>query len=118
MAAAEFPDDDNGDALRHMAEQGVNLGVSHQVDFEHVFPDEKSARSFEEGVAELIASSKVHAPDEEDPEQEWEVQCRIAMVPTHEKITAVESQLEAVAAQFGGYSDGWGLCCKPDGTPA
>lgn len=118
MTEQQFPNDDNGDALRHMAEQGVDLSLSHQVDFEHVFSDEARARAFADAISEFVVDTKVHAPDEEDPEQEWEVQCRIAMVPSHAEITAMEMKLEAAASEQGGYSDGWGLCCNADGSPA
>lgn len=118
MTETDFPSDENGDALRHMAEQGVNLTASHKLDFELVFPDEAAAKKFESLAAGLVLESTCHGPDEEDPDQEWEVQCRVRMVPTHEEITAMEAKFEELAEEAGGYSDGWGLVSNADGSPA
>lgn len=120
---SQFPDDENGDALRHMAEHGVDLSAVHKVEFEHVFGDEASARSFAEAVSAgvlegaTVLETAVRAP-EDDEDDEWEVQCRLRLVPTYEAICRVEEHLDEQASALDGYSDGWGLLSKPDGSPA
>jgi hypothetical protein len=118
MSAVQYPDDENGDALRHMAEQGVDLTALHKLDFEHVFPDEKSARQFAQAVGSSVLETVVHSPEDPSDDDEWEVQCRVRMVPSHAEISATEQRLEAMASEFGGYADGWGLMSNPDGSPA
>jgi hypothetical protein len=112
----QFPDDENGDALRHMAEHGVDLSAEHKVEFEHVFSDEASARSFAEAVSALVLETAVRGPEDED-DDEWEVLCRLRLVPSYTAICEIEQRLDEKAGEFDGYSDGWGLLSKPDGTP-
>jgi len=114
---SQFPDDDNGAALRDMAAQGINLVSPRMMDFEHCFPDEAAARGFLVAVDGAVREAKLFPPD---PEQGrgWEVQCREWMVPTHSAITETERRLARVAARFGGYPDGRGSLSNPDGSPA
>lgn len=116
MNTQKFPDDENGAALQHMAEQGLDLTAAHQIDFEYVFPDETSARKFAAEARKFDLEVGVRLPEDED-EDEWEVQCGRRMVPTHAELSALEAQLDKVASQYGGESDGWGLMSNPDGSP-
>jgi hypothetical protein len=114
---SQFPDDENGDALRSMAAQGVNLVSPRVVDFEHCFPDEGAARGFLAAVEGTVLSAGIAHPDAETG-RGWEVQCRERMVPTHVAITQTEQRLAEIAARFGGHPDGWGSLSNPDGSPA
>ena len=114
----EFPKDENGAALRHMAAHGIDLTSLRVVDFEHVFPDESSARAFAEAVCGQVLEARVREPDPDDDAAGWEVQCRQRLVPTHAEITAWEAKLASSAAQFGGRPDGWGTLSEPDGSPS
>ncbi len=116
MPDQKFPDDENGAALQHMAEQGLDLTAAHQIDFEYVFADEASARNFAAAATELALEVGVRPPVDGD-DDEWEVQCRKRMVPTHPEITAVEQQLDKISEKYAGESDGWGLTSHPDGSP-
>lgn len=113
----QFPDDENGEALRHMAEHGVDLTALHKVEFEYVFEDEESARSFAEAVSGLVLETVVREPEDEEDE-EWEVECSLRLVPSYVAICEIEQRLGEKAAEFDGYSDGWGLLSKPDGSPS
>jgi len=113
---SRFPDDENGDVLRMLAEQGIDLVSRRVMEFEHCFPDEASAKGFCGAVFGSVLEAKLFAPDPEG--SEWQVRCRERMVPTHENITATEARLGAVAEDFGGYPDGWGSLSNPDGSPA
>lgn len=118
-----FPDDENGDVLRLMQEEGVDLSRPRTIEFEHVFPDENSARQFGESVDQLVGSSLLYPPEDEDPEEEiedgeeWEVVCRVTMVPSHTNITGKERELAEIAVKFGGRADGWGSLSNPDESP-
>ena len=110
-----FPNDENGDVLRRMAADGVDLASPRVVDFEHVFPSEASAKQFYDTVKETVLEAKLLRSELNG--ERWEVQCRQRMIPTHTAITDTEVRLGAVAKHFGGHSDGWGSLSNPDGTP-
>lgn len=102
-----FPDDENGDVLWQMVEEGDNLSVPREVDFSVIFPSEEMALQF--AVHMLKEEQKVSMnPYEEDEEMPWQVQVHPFMLPTHENISGFEGLLEEDAASFGGRSDGWG----------
>lgn len=113
---SQFPDDENGAVLRRMAAAGADLVSPRVVDFEHCFPDEKSATRFYAAVSGTVLEAILIPPDKEDGNG-WEVQCRQRMIPTHANITETEMRLGAIAYQFGGYPDGWGTMSNPDGSP-
>ena len=50
----QYPDDENGMVLQQMAERGIDLARARVVDFEHVFPTEEAARTFEEAAKSLV----------------------------------------------------------------
>ncbi len=111
MNPPAFPDDDNGDVLRRMAEAGDNLDVAREIDFCVIFPTESAA--LECAVALLRMDLKVSFSNDECDEQlPWLVQAHPHMHPTHEAITAFESMVGGVAAQFGGRNDGWGCMAQ------
>jgi hypothetical protein len=111
----DFPDDENGNVLRQMASNGIDLTSPRLVDFEHCFSDERSARAFQAAVAKTVHEARLLAPDAD--EDGWEVQCRVRLIPTHSGITETELRLGALAHSFGGFADGWGFMSNPDGSP-
>jgi hypothetical protein len=103
----QFPDDENGDILFNMAEDGDNLSKEREVDFSVIFPTEDAAIKF--AVYLLRKEQKVSfSPYEEHNELPWQVQAHPVMIPTHENISGYENQLGEDAAVFGGRNDGWG----------
>ncbi|WP_208108687.1 ribonuclease E inhibitor RraB [Cognatilysobacter terrigena] len=102
---AMIPDDENGDVLRAMLEDGDDLTIPREIDFHLVFGDEAAARAFVAAVNErpdLIVS----VPGVDD-EGIWQVTASRHMVPRHADITKLEHELTALAESFGGYPDGW-----------
>jgi hypothetical protein len=103
----KFPEDDNGDVLWNMANDGDNLAVPREIDFSLVFPTEDAALKF--AVHLLRNDQKVSfSAYEENKDMPWQVQAHPVMEPTHENITGYEKQLGDDAVQFGGRNDGWG----------
>ncbi len=103
----QFPDDDNGDTLWHMAEQGDDLSVPREVDFAVIFPSENQALEF--AIRLLRIRQKVSCgPYEGNLSLPWQVQAHAMMLPTHENISGFESLLERDSASLGGRNDGWG----------
>jgi hypothetical protein len=102
-----FPDDENGDVLWRMLEDGDNLSKPREIDFSVVFPTEDAALQF--AVHLLRNDQKVSFSKYEEHDQlPWQVHAHPLMEPTHENITGFENQLGEDAAEFGGRNDGWG----------
>jgi hypothetical protein len=104
-AEIRFPDDLNGDVLRRMHDGGDDLSQPRVIDFSFVFSDRRGALSF---------AQMVDDPEKEvcisfyEPKQSWQVAVKYRMVPNHQDITALESELSAKAESVGGKADGWG----------
>ena len=102
-----FPDDENGEVLWGMAQDGDDLTLSREVNFSVIFPSEDTALKF--AVQLLRNDQKVSfAPYEDHDELPWQVEAHPVMVPTHENISGYENLLAEEAKKFGGRHDGWG----------
>ncbi len=103
----DFPNDENGDVLRRMQQDGDDFTKPRDVDFSVVFPSKSSAEEFADHFRR--SGFKV-AVQECDGERElpWDVTVTRYMLPTHAEITEVENTLEDAAAPLGGSNDGWG----------
>ena len=103
-----FPDDDNGEVLWRMAQQGDNLAAPREIDFSVVFAEEQSALRFAMGF--LRAGYKVQLMEYEEQSDGliWDVTVCPMMVPVHGEIGVFEEMLAQEAAPFGGRNDGWG----------
>jgi regulator of RNase E activity RraB len=108
----DFPDDENGHVLRHMAGAGVDLTIPRNIEFAHRAPDEASANAFAHEARNLGYSVKVYEPDEESLEEDdtdWDVICTREMIPIHADITAAETELAELADEHDCFADGWGF---------
>jgi hypothetical protein len=101
------PDDDNGDALRRLEEQGDDLTKARNVDFSVVFPIESVAQRFEEHFRAQGSTASVYF-SEEMKEFPWNVNIVKSMAPSHRKIGEFETSLQEVADALGGHNDCWG----------
>jgi hypothetical protein len=98
---------ENAELLRDIAARGIDISGSRMVDFEHIFRDEESARTFADAAArEGYAVEMTANADEEFP---CEVRASQVMAPTAETITTAELALNYLATLYGGCSDGWGF---------
>lgn len=107
MSGSQFPQDENGDVLRRMAENGDNQNIPRNIDFQVILPSEEAAENFAGEVRSWDYSATVEFPGCV-PELPWEVHVVRHMLPTHEGITLFEQELESAAAPLGGRNDGWG----------
>ena len=104
---SSFPDDENGDVLRRMQENGDDLSKARDLDFTVVFPTEHAAKSF----ADLMSGRGCTTSIEMTccvPELPWDVCVVTHMVPSHVGICEFEALLSHEAHPFGGRNDGWG----------
>ena len=102
-----FPDDENGQVLRYIAEQGDDLSKPRDIDFTVVMPDEDTAMTFSTHFANagyMVKVDETHT----DPELPWDIVVVKHMLPTHAGITDFENELDVIAAPLGGRNDGWG----------
>jgi hypothetical protein len=102
---AMLPDDENGDVLRAMLEDGDDLTLPRDIDFLLVFGDEAAARAFADAANAL--PDLVVSIAGEDEEGIWQVVASRHMAPKHADITRLEKELTTLAESFGGYPDGW-----------
>lgn len=100
----QFPDDDNGEALRNMAASGDDLSKSRVIDFSVVFKDLQAAQRFQSQVQETDVTVTIDA----DSAGQVDVTVSRHMVPTHAAISDFEAMLDHVASPLGGRNDGWG----------
>lgn len=113
LQRAMIPDDENGDVLRRMLDDGDDLTLARPIDFFHVFAEESDAQDFFAAAA-ARPELAVEGPDFDDDDGIWEVTATRVMAPEHKAITALEAELTELAAQYHGYPDGWG--CDPATT--
>ncbi|WP_313344456.1 ribonuclease E inhibitor RraB [Stenotrophomonas sp.] len=104
---ALYPDDENGDVLWKMLQDGDDLSVAREVDFAVIFPDEDAALRFSVHLLrnEQKVSFSAYEGNDDFP---WQVLAHPLMVPTHGNISGFEALLESEAARFEGRIDGWG----------
>ena len=98
-----FPDDDDGDELRRIAEAGSDMSRAMPVDFTVVFDDRVRAEAFA-GLVTSLGYQSVVEPEDDG----WCCTCTREMVAAHEAIVAAQDSLAAAAEKFEGILDGWG----------
>ncbi|MFC3550241.1 ribonuclease E inhibitor RraB [Lysobacter cavernae] len=114
LRAMMIPDDENGQVLKQMLEDGDDLERARGIEFYQVFSAEADAQAFAEAAA-VLPDLTVDAPEVDD-EGIWQVCAIRVMAPGHAAITALERQLGELAEVHRGYADGWG--CSPAGDTA
>lgn len=107
-----FPNDDNGDVLRRMQENGDDLTEPRDINFTAVFPGKSVAEVFADHFKRLghvVSVEKTECV----PELPWDVVVVNPMLPRHNDISEFEDTLEELALPFGGLNDGWGCFTHP-----
>lgn len=103
----DFPDDENGNVLRGMHEDGDDMSQPRDIDFTVVLPNSDAVQEFGNYFYSLGLQVKVKKADTV-PELPWDVVVTVNMLPTYEGITEFEERLKLVAAPLSGRNDGWG----------
>lgn len=96
----------NSDLIQRMRDDGDPLIKPRDIDFNHYFAEEDFALAFEQDVRAAGYSRIDH--DFWNEWDAWITTVHVSMVPEVEKITAIELELDDIAARYGGKSDGWG----------
>ncbi|MEN6451636.1 MAG: ribonuclease E inhibitor RraB [Thermoguttaceae bacterium] len=103
--APVFPNDENGEVLRLMFEDGDDLSKPRIIEFCFAFPDRNKAIEFAAMVDERDLEVCISVYRERKC---WQAIVKRHMVPTHRRITKLEQTLTERAASVGGNGDGWG----------
>ncbi len=101
-----FPQDQIGDSLWQLLQNGVDLSDEQEVEFSTIFPTEELALQF--GQLLLSNNQKLsfssYQGDENLP---WEITAYPHMVLSYQNIIAYRALLEVNAEAFQGKYDGW-----------
>jgi hypothetical protein len=100
-----FPRDENGDVLWGMHRNGDDLTKERKMDFFFIFPNKDLAQRFCERAKQYGFHTSLSYFEEKHA---WDAECSVNLIPTHARVTSVESQLSHLPQQFGGKADGWG----------
>lgn len=102
---AMLPNDENGEVLREMVDDGDDLTLPRDIDFHFVFATQAQAGAFA-AQAQQRAETAVLEPEVDD-EGVWQVTVQRHMPASHTAIGALEQELTDVARGHDGYPDGW-----------
>ncbi|WP_089605803.1 ribonuclease E inhibitor RraB [Acinetobacter piscicola] len=103
----KFPEDDNGNLLWQMQEDGDDLEEIHEIEFSMYFKTQQLAEKC--AIHLLLEEQKISLYlDEEIQPNEWVITAYVNLMPEHEDITDLEQWFTKIAEQFEGEYDGWG----------
>ncbi|TCM68067.1 regulator of ribonuclease activity B [Acinetobacter calcoaceticus] len=103
----QFPEDDNGNVLWQMAQDGDDLGEPHQVEFSIIFQDQAQ---LEQCALHLLHQEQQVSffNDEDSDAQDWILTIHVEMIPDYSDIVDLEEWFTSIAEKFSGEYDGWG----------
>lgn len=103
----QFPDDDNGNLLWQMQEDGDDLNEVHEIEFSMYFKTQKLAEKC--ALHLLLEEQKVSMYlDEEIEPSEWVITVFVNLLPEYTDIVDLEEWFTKIATEFNGEYDGWG----------
>lgn len=103
-----YPKDETGKVLFEMQKAGIDLTVSHNIVFFHLFDSQDQADAMAAHLAEMSPDITCNAHIDENPKF-WHLDCSINTIPAYDVIIAQEAKFEQIVSQFKGYTDGWGI---------
>ena len=101
-----FPEDENGNTLWMMQQDGDHLDEVREIDFSVIFPSDDQALQF--ALRLLRHGQRVSFGPCENEEFPWQVEVHPNMEPSHENISEFERLLAEDAEPLEGRNDGWG----------
>jgi len=110
---ADFPNDETGELLRLMQEQGDDLSLPRDVDFFLVFGSADQATAFASHAGLGPGFTISTSPYERT--RKWQARITVHMAPEHAAIVRLERQVAQLGREHGGQPDGWG--CEPATGP-
>lgn len=102
-----FPQDDNGEVLWQMHQDGDDLSEAHEIEYAIVFHDKDKADRCALFLLEEEQKISLFIGEEADP-KEWILSIYVYMEPDYADIVELENWFTKIALEFGGEYDGWG----------
>jgi regulator of RNase E activity RraB len=103
----KFPDDENGNILWQMYQDGDDLSETHEIEFSLTFNEQAKA---ERAALHLLREEQKVSLflDQELRPAEWRLTLFIDMLPNYQEIVDLENWLSQMMHDFEGEYDGWG----------
>ena len=102
-----YPDDDNGNVLWQMAQDGDDLTDAHEIEYSIAFTTKEQAEKCALFLLEEEQKISLFI-DEETDVAEWIVTIYVYMEPEYSDIVDLEEWFTKIANDHGGEYDGWG----------
>jgi hypothetical protein len=99
-------------ALQHLAGAGVDLARPLAMDFFIVAPSEAVGHVV---VVRTVGMGFRSRLDRDEASGEWLCTCRVTLVPTVERVVALERLLGRLAQELGGVADGFDVAEEDEG---
>jgi hypothetical protein len=103
-----FPSDETGQVLAEMQQAGIDLSMTHNVVFFHLFEQESKAHEMASFINDNMEGVSVTVHPDETPNV-WDLDCTIQIVPSYDAVIKQEADFGELANKFSGYNDGWGI---------
>lgn len=102
-----YPDDDNGNVLWQMHQDGDDLTEAHEIEYSIAFTSQEQAEKC--ALFLLQEEQKISLfVDEDNDVAEWIVTIYVYMEPEYSDIVDLEEWFTKIANEHGGEYDGWG----------
>ena len=102
-----YPDDDNGNVLWQMHEDGSEMSEFFDIEFSIAFKEKAKAEQCALHLLHLEQKVSLFSEDELT-ETEWTVTIHVHMEPQYTDIVDLEEWFIGIAEKFQGEYDGWG----------
>ncbi len=100
-----LPDDETGDALRLLEENGSDPSRPLEMDFFAAVPSGAAGDAVAAHFSEL---SFITSVEQDEESQEWTCYCTKTLVPDYTTVAEIEAQIDVIARAHGGHGDGFG----------
>ena len=101
----QFPDDDNGNVLWQMHNDGDDLTAAHEIEYSIASQQEEQA---DQCAVYLLKEEQKISLFEDEETGEWIITIYVYMEPEYADIVDLEEWFSKIAGHFGGEYDGWG----------
>lgn len=105
-AAADWPDDADGDVFRRLLAHGFDFSKAYEVDYNVDFSDWPPSSAALQMLQAKFGNIEVHDPGDD---LGGYVQFRIAGLVTYEGVTSVQRRVSTAMQPYGGICESWGV---------
>ena len=118
----DYPNNADGDALRRIASDGVDMSLPRIIEFHVDVPNESAAKNVAKALSDNGYEIKIFYDegeleddeplDEDEFGSSWTVYAKVMMAPDYEKIIKIQAEIDRIVQPIDGKSDGWGTLVK------